>query len=144
MFLLFKNTHKGYRYSIFFITSMSLIVSFILGIGLAKVLAYKGDIINDFERDRIDRWTNPESGRLSGEVIYIDNDYILLRDIKNDVWNVYINYVPENSRQTLDNNTLISIIGRYDGDLNFTACQIMPLDLGNFWHGEILRKDRLL
>ncbi len=129
MFCLFKKTNKGYKYSIVFVGVGSLMISFFLGIVLAKTLAYKGLLIDRFENERVMNWTNPESGRLSGEVIFINTDYLLIRDIKDDVWNVNTSYVLDNSKQISKDNQFISIIGKYDYENNFTACQIMPLDI---------------
>ena len=52
-----------------------------------------------------------------------------MRDIKDDVWNVSTVYLLENSKEVLQNNQLLSIIGKYDYENNFTACQIMPLNI---------------
>lgn len=129
MFYLFKQTNRGYKYSIIFVGASSVLISFILGGVLAKTLAYKGLLVDRFENERIMNWTNPESGRLSGEVLFIDNGYILIRDIKDDVWNINIDYILDNSKQVLQDHQVISIIGKYDYENNFTACQIMPLNI---------------
>ena len=129
VFYLFKKTNKGYKYSILYIAAGSLIISFSLGVVLSKILAQKGYLIEQFENERVMNWTDPESGRLSGEVLFTNNEYILIRDIKDDVWNVNTTYLLENSREVLQNSQLISIIGRYDYENNFTACQIMPLNI---------------
>ncbi len=129
IYFLFKNTNKGYKYSILLIASSSLTVSFILGIALSKVLAQKGILTERFEQEMVMQWTNPNAGRISGEVLFVDNDYILVRDINDDLWNINIQYVLDESRDVLRNDQLVSIIGRLDYDNNFTACQIMPFDM---------------
>jgi hypothetical protein len=129
VFYLFKKTNKGYRYSVVFIGAGSVVMSFSLGIGLSKILAQKGYFTERFDSERVMNWTNPQSGRLSGEILFIEDEYILLRDIKDDVWNVNVSYVLDNSRGLLQNNQLISIVGKYDYENNFTACQIMPLNV---------------
>lgn len=129
MFYLFKKTNKGYKYSIVFVGAGSLIISFFLGAVLAKTLAYKGLLVERFENERVMDWTNPESGRLSGEVLFINSDYMLIRDIKDDVWNVDIKYVLDSSVEILKNTQFVSIVGKYDYENNFTACQIIPLNI---------------
>lgn len=131
MFYLFKKTNKGYRYSIVFVGAGSLIISFFLGVVLAKTFVYGGLLTDRFENEKIINWTNPKSGRLSGEVLYINNDYILVRDIKDDIWNINISYILDNSKQVLKDNQTISVIGKYDYENNFTACQIIPLNIDN-------------
>ena len=129
IFYLFKKTNRGYKHSIVFIGASSVIVSFVLGLAVSKVMVQKGTVIARFENERIINWTNPESGRLSGEVLFTGDQYILLRDIKDDVWNVNTTYLLDNSKQVLLDSPLISIIGKYDYENNFTACQIMPLHI---------------
>jgi hypothetical protein len=129
MFYLFKKTNKGYKYSIIFVGVGSLIISFILGVILAKTLAYKGLLVDRFENERVMDWTNPESGRLSGEVLFVNTEYMLIRDIKDDVWNVNTEYVLGYSEYILKNTEFVSIVGKYDYENNFTACQIIPLNI---------------
>ncbi len=129
MFYLFKKTNKGYKHSVLYIGAGSVIISFVLGLALSKTLAARGDLLADFENERVLNWTRPQSGRLSGEVLFIDPEYILVRDIKDDVWNVNTAYLLDTSREVLETNQLISIVGQYDYENNFTACQIMPLHI---------------
>ena len=129
VFYLFKKTNKGYKYSIVFIGAGSIIISFSLGVGLSKILAQNEYFMESFENERIMNWTDPHSGRLSGEVLFTDDQYILLRDIKDEVWNVDTFYLLDNSKEVLRNNQLVSIIGKYDYENNFTACQIIPLNI---------------
>ncbi len=129
VFYLFKKTNKGYKYSIVFVAGISLIISFSLGIALSKVLAQRGYFLDQFENERLVNWTDPQSGRLSGEVLFIDRQYMLIRDIQDGVWNVNTSYLLDNSKEVLQNNQLISIAGRYDYQNNFTACQIIPLNI---------------
>lgn len=127
MFFLFKRTNKGYKYSILFVGFLSIALSFILGLALAKVLSQRGILIERFERERVMDWTNPKAGRLSGAVLLKDEDFIVLRDIQDDIWNVDTSHILDNSKDALDNNDFVSIVGRYDYENNFTACQIIPL-----------------
>ena len=129
VYYLFKKTNKGYKYSIVFIGAGSLILSFTLGVILAKILVQREYFIDKFENERVMSWTDPESGRLSGEILFTDKEYVLLRDIKDDVWNVSTIYLLENSKEVLQNTKLVSIVGKYDYENNFTACQIIPLNI---------------
>jgi hypothetical protein len=131
MFLIFKKTGKGYRYSILFLAAISLVISFSLGLILSKVLAYKDFFTDRFENERFMDWTNPKSGRLSGEVLYINDQYIILRDIKDNIWNVDVRYLIEDSKQTLEQGQIVSIVGHYDFEGNFTACQVMPFHMNH-------------
>jgi hypothetical protein len=127
MFFLFKKTNRGYKHSIVFVGFLSIAVSFILGLALAKILSQRGILIEQFERERVMDWTNPKAGRLSGAVLLKDEDFIVLRDIQDDIWNVDTSHILDNSKDALENNEFVSIIGRYDYENNFTACQIIPL-----------------
>lgn len=145
MFYLFKNTNKGYKYSIINIGIISIGISFLLGFILVKVLAQNGLLVQRFENEMIANWTNPQSGRLSGEIIFIDNNYILIRDIKDNVWNVDVDYVLDSSKQVLHDYKVVSIVGKYDYENNFTACQIMPLSIDKirFKPGNLNKNDYL-
>lgn len=127
--VLFSKTEKGYKYPIYYVASLSIIISFVLGLGLAKFFAYKGILIERFEEEKVMHWFMPDSGFLSGEIIFKNDDYILIRDIHNDVWNVNMEYVLDNSKLIAEQYPLITIIGKYDYAYNFTACQIIPLDM---------------
>lgn len=129
MFYLFKKTNKGYKHSIVFIGVASLTISFLLGGILAKTLVYKGLLVDRFENEKVINWSNPESGILSGEVLFVSDEYVLIRDIKDDIWNVNVSYVLDISKQVLIDTQIVSIIGKYDYKNNFTACQIMPLNI---------------
>jgi hypothetical protein len=129
MFFLFKRTNRGYKYSIVFVGFLSIALSFILGLALAKVLSQRGILIEQFERERVMDWTNPKAGRLSGAVLFVDDEYMMLRDIQDDIWNVDTSHILDNSKDALENNDFVSIIGRYDYENNFTACQIIPLHM---------------
>jgi hypothetical protein len=129
MFYLFKKTNKGYKHSILFIGVGSLTISFLLGAVLAKTLAYQGSLVGRFENERVMDWTNPESGRLSGEVLFVNNEYALIRDIADEVWNVDIGYILDNSKQVLLDYQVVSVVGKYDYENNFTACQVIPLNV---------------
>lgn len=131
IFYLFKKTNKGYKYSIVYIGVGSLFISFSLGLVLSKVFAQQNYFSERFENEIVSDWTNPEAGRLSGEILFIDNNYILIRDIRDDVWNIDISYILESSRDNIYRHKLISVIGKYDYENNFTACQIIPLNLDN-------------
>ncbi len=129
IFILFKKTGRGYKHSILMIALTSILISFILGIFLSKVLISRNLLIERFEQERMMKWTNPNEGRISGEMIFMDNDYMLIRDIRDDLWNVDIQYILDDSRQVIENDQLISIIGRPGEGNNFVACQILPLDM---------------
>jgi hypothetical protein len=129
VFYLFKKTNNGYKYSVVFIGAGSLLISFSLGAALSKVMIQNRYFVERFENERFIDWTNPEAGRLSGEVLFIQDEYILIRDIKDDVWNVDISYVLDNSKDMIKNYDLVSLIGKHDYENNFTACQIMPLNI---------------
>ena len=131
MFYLFKRTNRGYKYSVMLIAFISLCISFLLGISLAKVLAIKSVLIDRFENERMMNWTNPGSGRLSGEILFIDDTYLLLRDIRDEVWNVNIEYLPNDFKLSLNKDDIVSIVGKYDYENNFTACKIMSFDIDN-------------
>ncbi len=131
IFFLIRKTNKGYKYSILLISTSSLIISIILGLSLSKILAKQNIIMQKLHDEKMIKWTNPEGGRIMGEVLYKDlqKQYLLIRDINDSVWNVDISYILDDSEYLIDNNQVVSIIGRFDYDGNFTACQILSMDI---------------
>lgn len=94
----FKYTRGGYRYEIYKVVLVSLLISVILGTilffgGLGKVIheafARQVPFYNDLVYDKYDVWDNPQKGLLSGEIIKVENnDEFLLRDFRGKMWQV--------------------------------------------------------
>ena len=84
VFFLIRKTDKGYRYSLLLIFTSSLFVSMLLGLSLSKILARQNIFIQKLHDEKMMKWTNPEDGRIIGEVLYKDSQkkYLLIRDIK--------------------------------------------------------------
>ncbi len=128
IYSLFKKTNRGYRYTFFSILFLSLLISFILGLSMSKFLARDVILIERLEVERAMRWMNPYAGRILGEVLFMGDDYVLVRDIRGDFWNINIQFLLEESIDTLNNDQVISIVGILGEGNNFTACQVMPFD----------------
>ncbi len=125
---LFTKTSHGYRYSLFVIGIISIFVSMLLGIFLAKYIANTDSMMHNLERERIERWHKPRSGLLLGEIILKEDKYLLLQDTHNKLWNIDIENILDDSKQVLEHDQPVSVIGMYKNDQYFTACQILPFN----------------
>lgn len=125
---LFTKTSHGYRYSLFVIGVISIFISMFLGVFLAKYIANTDSLIHNLEKERKERWYKPRSGLLLGEIILKEDKYLLLQDTHNKLWNINIENILNDSKQVLVHDQPISVIGMYQDDKYFTACQILPFN----------------
>ncbi len=124
-----EQTKQGYKYKKLIIVMLSIISSIVLGIIILKIGSFNG-MNNYFIRDAVRResmlWTDSPSGRISGEVVTLGKDSLILEDARSKVWAVDISNILPASREVLNNNENIRIIGKELDENTFVACQIMP------------------
>lgn len=130
-----RTTEKGYRYKWWIIVSSSIVVSLILGSVLFAVKV--GSFVDNAIGKRVssyqavpnqieNRWNNPENGLLSGMIISIQDNSLIIRDNKNIMWNIDIANIPEVDRELLSQVQNIRIIGNIEDSDTFTACAFIP------------------
>jgi hypothetical protein len=129
----FKHTDEGYRYSVFSIFAVSLVVSILIGsifyfFGLSERLNnWFGQSIPYYTSmmdTRSTVWTRPEEGYLSGTIIAVDTKTIRIVDYTNTEW--VINYEKADIKRSVELSvgTEIKIIGSIDSGYTFTATEI--------------------
>jgi hypothetical protein len=131
----FKHTDEGYRYSVFSIFAVSLVISILIGsifyfFGLSERLNnWFGQSIPYYTSmmdTRISVWTRPEEGYLSGTITSIDSKDKIIRivDYTNTEW--VVSYVNANikGRVELSVGGEIKIIGTMESTSKFTATEI--------------------
>ncbi len=132
----FRHTERGYRYSMFLIISLSVILSLISGeilntIGLAKkletvfqenVFFYKG--LEDHKRKI---WMSPGQGLLAGMITKkISEEKIQIEDLQGNHWVINISAAIWRGRIKSVENRRIKIIGKMAGQNVFVAKEIRP------------------
>ena len=142
-FYTLQKTEHGYRYQIISIMLGSIILSIALGVagyavGIGRTIDNGlGKGIGGFEslvEQRMEQWSQPEQGRLAGDVRKVTDVSIRIKDIDGFLWDVDTRQVvePENFlRNTLvDRNSSVRIFGYIDDAFpnTFHACVILPLE----------------
>jgi hypothetical protein len=94
----FKYTKRGYRYEIYKVVLVSILISVILGIilffggvggAIHEKFSREMPFYNTLIYDKYDVWDNPQKGLLSGEIINLeDENEFLLRDFKGNIWQI--------------------------------------------------------
>lgn len=132
----FYLTKKGYRFNVFFMFIISLILSLILGI----VLFYSGiggkideKLNQDFsfyrqinqQKEKI--WNQPDRGLLAGKILEIkDQQIFVLQDLGGVIWEINYQKAKIFGREKIKINEEIKIIGERQNDNTFLAQQIRP------------------
>lgn len=131
-----RTTHEGYRFSAKNLLLGSLALSFTIG----ALLFF---IDNRFNADSIIRypihereqkiWSLPSEGRLSGFIEKEDDKSLTLRDKDNTVWNVDISgFSSDTLPPFVKEGNNVRIIGTSTDSYIFTACVVLPWDIGEF------------
>ena len=132
----YRHTSVGYKYKVYFILLGSIVASFLLGIilyafGLGEKLentfANKLPYYNNFIDHRIEMWSQPESGLLSGKISgVVDLESIILRDLARKDWLVNIKNIDDEQRKLIEKSRIIKVIGKKEGEDEFRAVEIRP------------------
>ncbi|OGD67682.1 hypothetical protein A2442_03870 [Candidatus Campbellbacteria bacterium RIFOXYC2_FULL_35_25] len=131
----FKNTKKGYRYSVSEVVGMSILVSVILGgifyqIGLAHITDYELGNLIDYKRfteKRQGLWNHPSEGLLVGAIVPSEkNDILTLKDADGKEWNITVGKLMPRHFIILDNVSIVSFRGEQIDEKTFEACDVRP------------------
>lgn len=136
----FKHTENGYRYPRVLLISASIIFSvflgtifFAAGIGekLDNVLGYRAPSYYRVFNPRIDFWSQPEEGRLSGMVVYQQNQSeFLLIDRNRQEWLIEAKKVKSRSGEKIIVGQPVNLLGEKIDDRIFRADEIFPVRAG--------------
>ena len=136
-----RHTKKGYRWSKKRVTSLSLGLSVIIGI-LLHMAGWSESFDTTLKQNippyrqlrelRMDVWSNPEAGMLSGTVDFIDADYIVVTDFKGLPWHVDIASVPHEIMKRIFPGMPVRVTGVITDLGQFLANDIRP------WRGGFL------
>lgn len=95
-FVALRRTHRGYRYSMLFATSMSVLIITLFGfiVHIAKINDHIGKRMADggVPRGMVfpmeDRWGNPERGIVGGRIVSIKDHMIILSGFHEEQWKI--------------------------------------------------------
>jgi len=137
-----RTTQGGYRYHAISLMLGSILLSIILGsvgytLGIGQAIdTGLGKRVRGFDslvQHRIEQWSDPEQGRLVGEVKKIDDTLLRVKDTDGYLWNVDTRMLvqrEESLRNTiLDQHRQVRMLGYLDKDFpnTFHACLLLPL-----------------
>lgn len=141
----FEHTEKGYRYPKFLLISASVFFSiflgtifFFAGVGekLDDVLGRQAPFYDSVFNRHIDFWSQPAEGRLSGVVIFQNNQTeFLLVDRDQDEWLIEVENAKSRSDEKIIVGQPINLLGREDGKNIFIVDEFLPVRVGRgFFH----------
>jgi hypothetical protein len=130
-----RKTKKGYRFSIHALLMTNVTLSILLGgliygIGggeqFEKVFAENAPMYVGMQHRMQEMWTQPEEGRLSGTILEVQKeDIIILDDFSHQQWIVDVADTPK--RRPLRIGTKVKVLGEKTGEHLFTATMVRPL-----------------
>lgn len=139
----FRHTKIGYRYNVFAIIGLSLIVSLVLGAtlyasGFSGKLETLFQKIPHYEKLHIGKqmlWQKPERGRLAGTILDLKGSKILiLQDLRKNSWKINISNAQIEGDLTLKKGHRIRMVGEILRVGHFQAEVIGPWRREDFQH----------
>jgi len=134
-YLNLKYTKEGYRYPIFKIFLINTLLIIILGtvlsrIGISERLnTFFSDSIPSYQ-ERIDPrykvWNRPEEGYIAGDIVYIDDKVISLKDLDGNTWSIDYSNAFVRGMVNLDIGERVKVRGGVDKEGSFNATDILP------------------
>lgn len=132
----FRRTERGYRYSVLFVISMSLILSITGGFVLygldvpQKLDTFLENEVPFYEglhKRKKEIWVSPQKGLLAGKIIrLLPGQEIQLEDFNGKMWKVDVSQTVWRGRITAQKGMEIKIIGQMVKDGSFKAKEIRP------------------
>jgi heme/copper-type cytochrome/quinol oxidase subunit 2 len=136
----FKHTENGYRYPRILLVGASILLSVLLGtvfftagIGekLDDILGRQAPFYDRVFNPHIDFWSQPAEGRLSGMVIFQNNQTeFLLVDRDEDEWLIEVENAKSPSNEKIIVGQPINLLGEEIGQNVFKVDEILPVRAG--------------
>ena len=129
-----RRTNTGYRHSLGKLVFSSIALSLLIGWGLNSagfgytvdnLLGKNVDMYLSQDEIEWQLWQAPESGRLLGAEIGVENDLVIFQDVLNMPWLMDVNELHLEDLQALGTGETMHIIGVMTGEQTFTACGVL-------------------
>jgi hypothetical protein len=140
-----RHTRTGYRYPLFKILSINIVISILLGVTffytggaekIEQIFAENIPAYRGIEENKILRWSDPENGFLAGVIIEDNEDTILIEDLNGKKWEISIQEIIISQKVSLEIGEKIKIIGEILEDDLFAAREIRS------WEGSGLQRGK--
>ena len=131
----FKKYRRGYKFSparLFGVnTALSILIGtlfFMSGGGqwLENTFAVNIEIYESVNEKKINVWSNPENGYLSGHILRVDEESLRLQDFKNKQWTVNYSNATISYSVVFEEGEIIKIRGEMSSPEHFIADEIRP------------------
>ena len=133
----FKNTEKGYRFSVGKKVLLNVGITVLLGFmlyssgfseRLNNIFTESVPFYTDVLDLRQEVWMRPQEGYLSGTILEINKDKkeMLLRDLDGKVWSIAYGDALVKGRVTLAVGERIKLLGKMSSSTGFDATEIRP------------------
>lgn len=139
VFLLFEKTRRAYHFPKWQVATGITVISLIIGIVVFKSgLASKIDLglesniphYRNMAPMKIEKWSSPVEGYLSGEIIKIDKNYFEIKDFSGKRWTITGTPLIKGRIQMIVGEE-IKIIGDQIDENTFKALEVRPWSGGN-------------
>jgi hypothetical protein len=144
-----RNIPKGYKHSLQKIFGITTLLSIVFGTLICvagggqyieQTFESKIGIYRGVEQRKIEMWSNPEEGRLSGEIISVAQNALTLRDYQEAEWTIEYPDAFIASRVQLVVGEKIKMIGEIKSGQVFLASEIKPWGTGQGGKGRGQRR----
>ncbi|HNW23525.1 MAG TPA: hypothetical protein PKH06_02065 [Candidatus Dojkabacteria bacterium] len=134
-----KYTKDGYRYSIFKIFLINILLIIILGTLLSKIgvserlNTFFAESIPSYEESTDPRytvWSRPVEGYLAGEILSIESNMLTLEDLEGKKWSIDYSNAYIRGLVSLDIGERVKVRGSIEDESVFNATDILP------WEGK--------
>ena len=132
----YRHTDKGYKYKTFRIIGMSVSIIFLIGatiflIGadskIEKIFSKNLPYYNSVEEHKTQMWTQPDKGLLSGEIVGVGDNTLIIVDNQSKNWQIDTKKTMwRGPVKNLKTGIKIKIIGKQVSDSKFEAKEIRP------------------
>lgn len=134
-----RNIPKGYKHSLLKIFGITTLLSIVFGALICvagggqyieQTFESKIGIYRGVEQRKIEMWSNPDQGRLSGEIISVAQNSCTMRDHQKADWTIEFQDAFVAGRVQLVVGERIKMIGEVKSEQVFTASEIKPWGTG--------------
>lgn len=143
----YRQTHHGYRTETRNLAAIILIGTITIATvsyqsevspALDRVFGEHLPVYLDWQKQKLQVWSQPERGLLSGTVRSVEEEEIVITDLTGRVWQVQIKDALIRRRVHLTKDTVVKVIGRFERSNRFIAQEIRP------WQGHGMQMKRCL
>ncbi len=130
-----RNSKKGYKFSVFKLVTISVMISMALGTlffiaggssRLEQVFSVTIPGYESIEERKIQIWNNPKEGYLSGTINTVDEAVIVIKDFNGKRWEINHRDAFIAPILMLESGEKIKIVGHQEGANTFDADEIRP------------------